>query len=122
MRSSKVNQSDSMKNLFFVAALMLLTGCTITKEPEVGDVNPTTGVVRLTFNEAVLQKARYDDYTTHGTAARQCQQMGFSDAVAYGQPIYTCSVFSGSICLNEKVTLQYQCRGIALSPSVNTYY
>lgn len=117
-----MNQSDAMKSLFLVASLMLLAGCTITKEPEVSDVNPTTGVVRLTFNEAVLQKARFDDYTTHGTATRQCQQMGFAEATAYGQPIYTCSLTSGSVCLNETITLQYQCRGISQPYPATRYY
>lgn len=111
-----------MKSMFFVAALMLLAGCTITKQPEVSEVDPTSGIVRLTFNEAMLQKARFDDYTTQGTANRQCQQMGYASAMAYGQPIHTCSVTSGSLCLNDKVTLQYKCQGIALSHSAPVYY
>nr|WP_318381268.1 YecR family lipoprotein [uncultured Enterobacter sp.] len=104
-----------MKSICFVAALMLLAGCTITKQPEVSDVNPAAGVVRLTYNEGAMQKARFDDYTTQGTVNRQCQQMGFANGTAYGQPIRTCSVFSGSLCLNEKITLQYLCHGVAFA-------
>jgi len=62
--------------MLLAAAVLLLAGCTITKEPQVSEVIQTTGVVRLNFNEAMLQNARFDEYTTHGTATRQCQQMG----------------------------------------------
>ncbi len=122
MRTSKLNQSDTMKSMLLAAAVLLLAGCTITKEPQVSEVIQTTGVVRLNFNEAMLQNARFDEYTTHGTATRQCQQMGYATAAAYGQPIRTCSVFSGSLCLNDKITLQYQCQGLALSPAATGYY
>ncbi len=43
-----------MKRVLLTASLMLLAGCTITKEPEVTDVNPATGLVRLHFNETML--------------------------------------------------------------------
>ncbi len=112
-----------MKRSLLAASLILLAGCTITKEPEVTDVNPATGLVRLHFNETMLQKARYDDYTTQGTANRQCQQMGYATAIAFGQPVKTCSVISGSLCLNETVTLQYQCQGHAVNYSpAGVYY
>lgn len=109
-----------MNKIVVAAALLLLAGCTITKEPQVSSVDTTSGIVRLSFNEAMLQSARYDSYTTQGTANKQCQQMGYATAVAYGQPISTCSVISGSICMNTKVTIQYQCRGIAFNQTSAT--
>ncbi|MGK9175480.1 YecR-like lipofamily protein [Yokenella regensburgei] len=104
-----------MNKLVVAAALLLLTGCTITKEPKVSSVDTTSGIVRLNFSEAMMQSARYDSYTTQGTANKQCQQMGYATAVAYGQPVSTCSVYSGSVCMNTTVTLQYQCRGVAFN-------
>lgn len=105
-----------MKKLAAAATLLMLAGCTITKEPQVSQVDTTSGIVRLSFNEAMMQNARYDSYTTQATANKQCQQMGYATAVAYGQPISTCSVISGSVCMSTTVTIQYQCRGMAITP------
>ena len=110
-----------MNKICVAASLLLLAGCTITKEPKVSSVDTASGVVRLSFNEAMMQTARYDNYTTQGTANKQCQQMGYATAVAFGQPIATCSVISGSVCMNTTVTLQYQCRGIAFNQASGTH-
>ncbi|MEA7515332.1 YecR family lipoprotein, partial [Salmonella enterica subsp. enterica serovar Virginia] len=42
---------------------------------------------------------------------RECQQMGYADAVSFGQPVGTCSIYAGSLCLNTRFTLSWQCRG-----------
>lgn len=106
--------------LFF---LLTLVGCSVNRQADVSDVDTTSGIVRLTYGQAMLQSATTDPYIAQGTATRQCQQAGYATAVAYGQPITTCTVTSGSLCLNEKVTLQYQCRGVAVSQnSVVSYW
>lgn len=110
-----MNQSDFMKRIFVAASLLLLCGCTITKQAEVSSVDTTSGLVRLSFNQAMMQTAHYDEYTAQGTANKQCQQMGYATAVPFGQPVSTCSLISGSVCMNTKVTIQYQCRGMAFT-------
>ena len=102
-----------MRNVILLAAL-LLAGCTITKNPEVVGGNKLTGMVRLGFNEPALFNAKADPYLAQATATRQCQEWGFAMAESYGQPIKTCSVISGTQCLNESVILEYQCRGFAV--------
>lgn len=97
------------------AMLVVLSGCTITKSPDVVDVNQTTGTVRLGYTLAPLQKGKVDSYAANSTATRQCQQWGFATALAYGNPITTCSVISGTQCLAKSVVLEYQCRGIAIN-------
>lgn len=97
------------------ALLLLLSGCTITKTPTIVDANQTTGTVRLGYNLAPLQKGKVDSYSAVSTATRQCQQWGFATALAYGNPITTCSVVSGTQCLAKSVVLEYQCRGIAIN-------
>ncbi|WP_438884837.1 YecR family lipoprotein, partial [Bacillus cereus group sp. BC327] len=91
--------------------LLLLAGCTITRQAEVSHVDAPNGVVRLNYNQAMLQNARYDAYLTNGTATRECQSMGYATASFYGEPIKTCSLVSGSVCLNETMTIQYKCLG-----------
>lgn len=62
------------------------------------------------------------DYVAHGTATRECQQMGYANAIAFGQPVSTCSVYAGSLCMNTRITLSYQCQGVAIQPiSVGGY-
>lgn len=64
-----------------------------------------------------------DDYVNNGTATKACQHMGYATASAYGQPIKTCTLISGSLCLNESVTIQYKCQGYAVtSSSQNPWY
>ncbi|CBG88710.1 YecR-like lipofamily protein [Citrobacter rodentium] len=111
-----------MKSLIIALSLTLLSGCTITRQAEVSEISATTGVVRLSYGQAMLQNARTDDYTAHGTATRECQQLGYANAVRFGQPVSTCSLYAGSLCLNEKITIAYQCQGIAMSQTLPIYY
>lgn len=67
----------------------------------------------------MLQNAYSDEYVNNGTAAKACQSMGYATASAYGQPIKTCTLTSGSLCLNESVTIQYKCMGFAVNPKAN---
>lgn len=110
-----------MNRLLVAASLMLLAGCTFTKEAQVSEVDTTSGLVRLSFNQPMMQTARFDTYTAQGTANKQCQQMGYASAVPFGQPVQTCSLISGSVCMNTKVTIQYQCRGMAFTHTAPIY-
>lgn len=111
-----------MKSLFLALSLVMLAGCTITRQANVSEANATSGIVRLTWNQAMLQTARTDDYVAKGTATRECQQMGYANAVGFGQPVSTCSVYAGSLCLNTKITLSYQCQGVAIPSTTPGYY
>ncbi|HEY4435515.1 MAG TPA: YecR family lipoprotein [Lelliottia sp.] len=112
-----------MKRVFVAGLVLLLAGCTVTRQAQVSNADATGGVVRLDYGQPIFQNARYDDYVTNGTATRECQSMGFATASFYGQPIKTCSLFSGSVCLNQTVTIQYKCMGYAVNPAATqTYY
>lgn len=111
-----------MKKLIPVAAAILLSACVVHRQANVTDADANSGIVRLTYGQAMLQSATTDDYVANGTATKQCQQMGYATAVAFGQPVKTCTVTSGSLCMNESVTLQYQCRGVAVTPGQSTNY
>ncbi|MDY1039113.1 YecR family lipoprotein [Lelliottia sp. CFBP8978] len=106
-----------MKRLLVAGLLLLLAGCSVTRQAEVSHTDAPNGIVRLNYGQAMLQNAHYDAYVTNGTATRECQSMGYATASFYGQPIKTCSIFSGSVCLNESVTIQYKCLGYAVNPS-----
>lgn len=102
-----------MKRIISVAVL-LLSACSVQRQADISDVDTTSGIVRLTYGQAMLQSATTDNDTASGTASRQCQKMGYATAVAYGEPVTTCTVISGSLCLNERVTIQFQCRGMSI--------
>lgn len=91
-----------MKPLIFTLSLLALTGCTITRQAQVSEASPISGIVRLTYNQPLFFTSRTDDYVSHGTATRECQQMGYADAVSFGQPVGTCSIYAGSLCLNTR--------------------
>ena len=102
-----------MKSFMLIPAILLLTACSISRTPNVSEMDAHSGVVRLTYGQAMLQSAHTDDYLARSEANKACQKMGYVVAIAYGQPITTCTTMSGTQCLNETVTLQYQCQGVA---------
>ena len=122
MRSRLIAQSELMKSLILIPALLALTACTIPRAASVSEVDANSGIVRLTYGQAILQNAKTDNYLAQSEANKACQQIGYATAFSYGQPITTCTTTSGSLCLNEHVTLQYQCRGIANVPTSAAYY
>ncbi|MTH46517.1 YecR family lipoprotein [Intestinirhabdus alba] len=105
-----------MKILFFTLSLCFLSGCTFTREARVSEVSPVSGVVRLTYNQLPLQNARTDTCVTHATAARECRRLGYADALAFGLPVATCSLYAGPLCLNHQITLAWQCRSAKTTP------
>ncbi len=109
-----------MKTLIPISAIVLvLSACSVHRQATVSEMDATSGVVRLTYGQAMLQNAQTDNYVVNGSATKACQQMGYATAFAYGQPITTCVSSSGPLCINERVTLQYQCRGVAITPDWN---
>ncbi|TGB82454.1 hypothetical protein FEK47_02525 [Escherichia sp. E3659] len=104
-----------MKHLIIVFSLLTVAGCTVTRQAHLSDVDATSGIVRLVYNQAFLQHARTDNYLDQGIANRACQQVGFTRAFAFGQPVSNCSLFAGSLCLNTQFTLSYQCRYLTSS-------
>ena len=122
MRLRQIAQSELMKSLILIPFLLALSACSIPRAASVSEVDANSGIVRLTYGQAILQNAKTDDYIARSEANKACQQMGYATAFAYCQPITTCTTTSGALCLNEHVTLQYQCRGIANVPVSTAYY
>lgn len=98
-----------------IAAALLLCACSVERKASIAQTDANSGIVRLTYGQAMLQSATTDGRAAQVTALKACQQMGYATAADYGQPETTCTTFAGSLCLNEKITLQYQCRGINAS-------
>ena len=101
-----------MKHLIIVLSLLTLAGCTVTRQAQLSEVNATSGIVRLVYDQAFLQNARTDSYLNQEIAQRACQQAGFTRAIAFGQPVSNCSLFAGALCLNTEFTLSYQCQNL----------
>ncbi|EFB2825989.1 MULTISPECIES: YecR family lipoprotein [Escherichia] len=101
-----------MKHLIIVFSLLTLAGCTVTRQAQLSEVNVTSGIVRLVYDQAFLQHARTDSYLNQRIAERACQHAGFTRAIAFGQPVSNCSLFAGSLCLNTEFTLSYQCQNL----------
>ena len=115
LKSLKSHSSISiMKTVYLILATALLAGCTVNKTPVPVKSSEVVGVVRLGFDLAPLQTAKVDTYVAQSAASHQCQQWGYIAAYPYGEPIKTCSVTSGAVCLSQKVTLEYQCRGVGM--------
>ncbi|WP_326467066.1 YecR family lipoprotein [Enterobacter wuhouensis] len=108
-----------MKRVLVVGTILLLAGCSINRQAEVSSLDAPNGIVRLNYGQAMLQNAHSDAYVNNGTAEKACQSMGYATASAYGQPIKTCTLISGSLCLNETMTIQYKCMGYAVTPNAN---
>lgn len=70
-----------MKPLIFTLSLLALTGCTITRQAQVSEASPISGIVRLTYNQPLFFTSRTDDYVSHGAkhanASRWAMPMPF---------------------------------------------
>ncbi|EKM0527387.1 YecR family lipoprotein [Cronobacter turicensis] len=104
-----------MRKVIIITALLALSGCTITKTPEIVGGSKVTGTVRLGISEQPLQHAKVDNYVAQSMANRQCQDWGYAVAEAYGAPVKTCSVVTGTQCMTESIVLEYQCRGFTIN-------
>lgn len=122
MSLRQIAQSEMMKSFILIPALLALSACSVPRTASVSEVDANSGIVRLTYGQAILQNARTDDYLVRSEANKACQQIGYATAVSYGQPITTCTSTSGPLCINERITLQYQCRGVANIPASAAYY
>ncbi|WP_296263747.1 YecR family lipoprotein [uncultured Enterobacter sp.] len=112
-----------MKRVIIAGTILLLAGCNVNRQAEVSHLDAPNGIVRLDYGQAMLQNAQSDAYVNNGTAVKACQGMGYATASAYGQPVKTCTLISGSLCLNESVTIQYKCMGYAVNPNAtNPWY
>jgi len=109
-----------MKRVFVAGTILLLAGCSINRHAEVSRMDAPNGIVHLNYGQALFQNAYSDTYANNDMAAKACQSMGFATASAFGQPIKTCTLISGSLCLNESVTIQYKCMGYAVTPNANS--
>lgn len=108
-----------MKRVIVAGTILLLAGCSVNRQAEISSLDAPNGIVRLDYGQAVLQNAWSDEYVNNGTAVKVCQGMGYATASAYGQPVKTCTLISGSLCLNESVTIQYKCMGYDVNPKSN---
>ncbi|MBK4713763.1 MULTISPECIES: YecR family lipoprotein [Tenebrionibacter/Tenebrionicola group] len=98
-----------MKKHLFAVAIIILTGCTFKKEPQIADSDAVSGVVRLSYSTVPLLYGVFDENDAKKTAASQCGKWGYASAQRYGDLIHTCSLYSGPMCMKETVTLEYQC-------------
>ncbi|AIR62784.1 outer membrane lipoprotein [Cedecea neteri] len=103
---------SKMKRISLAVTALLLGGCTVSKTPVPLNTNEPAGVVRLAYSLPPLQTAKVDKFLAQSTASRQCQQWGYASAIPYGSDIKTCTTYSGTVCLNTQVVLEYQCRGV----------
>lgn len=107
-----------MKKYLLAATVIVLAGCTFKKDPQPAGGDAVSGVVRLSYNLIALQNGYFDEADAAHTAARQCRQWGYTTAKRFGEPVQTCALYSGPLCMKETVTLEYQC-GIQLNYPAN---
>lgn len=98
-----------MKIYLLAAAALVLTGCSFKKDPQPAGGDAVSGVVRLNYSLVPLQSGYFDEEEAAKTAARQCRQWGYTSAQRFGDPVQTCALYSGALCMKETVTLEYQC-------------
>lgn len=55
-----------MKIVFLSLILLTLSGCTVTRQAHVSEIDVPNAVVRLTWQQMILQDARTDPYVARG--------------------------------------------------------
>lgn len=100
------------KRIALCAAILAVTGCTVTKDWVPTGGSRSDGIIRVSYEIGEFETAKTDAAQGRRVAAERCQVWGYDDAEPFGGQTRTCSVTSGfSGCATWLVTMEYQCLG-----------
>lgn len=101
-----------MKSVVFVLVLtVFLSGCATQKDWVATGGSRSDGIVKLSFEEASLERAELNEQQGIDMAKKRCLSWGYSGAEAFGGVTRTCNLANGYGCLQWFVTKEYQCTG-----------
>lgn len=101
-----------MKIIFTLLGLLLLTGCSTTRNWEATGGSRADGVIRLSYEVGAMQSAKVDEQQAMDIATQRCKSWGYTGAEAFGGVTRACNApgaFSG--CASYLVTKEFQCIG-----------
>lgn len=97
-------------------AILLLSGCTTTKEWAATGGSRSDGVVRLSYELGELETAILNEEQAINLATQRCKTWGYDGAEAFGGITRQCNTMGGfSGCARWLVTKEYQCTGTGTS-------
>lgn len=94
------------------AAVLLLSGCTTTKDWTATGGSRADGVVRLSYEVTEFEKPQLNEQQAVYLASQRCKTWGYSGAEAFGGTTRQCNQGGGfGGCSQWVVTKEYQCTG-----------
>jgi hypothetical protein len=106
-----------MKHKWFaLAALVVVAGCSTVSQMTATGGSRADGIVRLSYELGMFQKANIDEAASLQTAQARCRTWGYKDAEAFGGVTRQCQQSGSMGCQLWTVTKEYQCVG-ANTPS-----
>ncbi|MES2903137.1 MAG: YecR family lipoprotein [Pseudomonadota bacterium] len=103
--------------IFATGIFIALAGCATVSQMTATGGSRADGVVRLSYELGVFDKARIDESSALRSAQARCKTWGYKDAEAFGGITRQCQAPGGMYgCQRWLITKEYQCLG-ANAPS-----
>lgn len=100
-----------MYKALILGAIAVLAGCSTVSKMTATGGSRADGIVRLSYELGMFDKAKIDEADALRTAQARCRTWGYKDAEAFGGVTRQCQSFGGYGCTRWLVTKEYQCLG-----------
>ena len=112
IRQEQKTVKNNMMKLAAVALVGLtLSGCAVQKQLVPTGGSKADGTVKLSFTYGMFEKPEVDGQQGARLAAQRCAAWGYTGAESFGGYTQQCTQPSSSGCLQQMVTVEYQCTG-----------
>lgn len=93
-------------------AVLVVSGCTTTRDWSATGGSRADGVVRLAYEQGEFETVQVSEVQAIDLASRRCNSWGYSGAEAFGGTTRDCTQMGGfGGCSRYRVTKEYQCTG-----------
>lgn len=99
-----------MRNMVFIAFILILSACTTIKVPKATGGSKSDGIVELSYEYGMFESPQVDWNEALSTAVRRCAAWGYSTAESFGGTISRCQSYNSyGNCVRNFVTMKFQC-------------
>ena len=96
--------------LFFLATLVLLTGCATQKILTPTGGSKADGTVVLSYEYGMFEQPIVDHVAAQALAKKRCAAWRYKNAEAFGSGTSDCLAYNGyGNCVRQRVNVIYQC-------------
>lgn len=109
---TKPKGMNMLRLALLAVAVVLVSGCTTTRDWSATGGSRADGVVRLAYEQGEFETVEVSESQAVDLASRRCASWGYTGAEAFGGITRDCTQMGGlGGCARYRVTKEYQCTG-----------